>query len=121
MKKYIKYGYASLLAFSAFYYFVLFAVQFNKPYETWSAWAQPAPDLASFSILAVIYLIAAGTPSALLLSAYQLAKHGKVHLYLVLALIPLLLFASLIGKLVLLLGVVYVFIDKINHGYDHPV
>ena len=102
--------YAFLLLAVAAYLLVLFVFQCKDIYTSWYAWASPNIDLQAYSVLALFYSLAVGTPVILATNSVFLLRSKKLKWYFAVIMCAFLLLSTLIGKLLLLISVlVYVY------------
>jgi hypothetical protein len=98
-------SYSFTLVAGGSYYAVLFALQYGDIYSSWQAWAHPNYDISSYSMLALFYVLAVGTPIFMVLSGAVTYKFGIIKWYLAVPLFVLLVLSGLVGKLILVVGV----------------
>jgi hypothetical protein len=104
IEKYNKY-YGYLLLLVAVYYGLLLVMQYSAPYQAWESWAHPNYTRESYVFLVLTYLLNIGVPLMMFIVGIMLIKKLTLKWYALLIFVFFLILSSIIGKVVLLVGV----------------
>ncbi len=97
--------YGILLLGGGAYYATMLGIRYERIYDTWLNWAQPALDVGAYTSLGLLYILAIGTPLLMLVAGLKLYREKPLKLYFSLPLVLFLVLSSIVGKLLLVVGV----------------